>query len=235
MNMRIFSYRYAEEIIQYERHGDAWNEIWEIINNTPVFIYPNKSVKNTKLDVMQQIMNTCFDYILVNNHSWEFHPLATRIENSQLKADYRKSFEGLTIQAEVQFGNMARWYSDIFKFQTAYSQSLIKIGLSIIPVYDLAVRIDSNVVNFERAIKEIASAEMSITLPILLIGLAVDQETSIIDVSKCQFSNASSANKRDNRCRIVHGYLNNIPMEQISPDSPLGHSPYPGGEDDGAE
>ena len=49
------------------------------------------------------------------------HPFATKIPNSALRADYRKEFNGLHVQAEVQFGNMARWYSDIFKFQAAYS------------------------------------------------------------------------------------------------------------------
>ena len=69
---------------------------------------------------------------------------------SRLAADYKKRFNDLTIQAEVQFGNMARWYSDIFKFQAAYSQGLIDIGLCIVPTQALASRIDSNITNFER-------------------------------------------------------------------------------------
>ena len=60
-------------------------------------------------------------------------------------ADFRKDCDGLRVQIEVQFGNMARWYSDIFKFQTAYSQDLADIGICVVPMTSLAVRIDSNV------------------------------------------------------------------------------------------
>src|SRR5271156_844758 len=56
----------------------------------------------------------------------EYHPFATKIPNSNLRADYRKEFNGLHVQAEVQFGNMARWYSDVFKFQAACSEKLIQ-------------------------------------------------------------------------------------------------------------
>ncbi len=226
MRLDIYSYRYAEEIIQHHRHGNAWGEIHDILTNTPIFIYPNKSVRNNRLDVVQQLMNTYFDCVMTNTYGWGFHPLATRIADSGLTADFRKSFGELSIQAEIQFGNMARWYSDIFKFQTAYSQSLINIGLSIIPALDLAVRIDSNIVNFERAKRELPSAVLSITLPILMIGLSIDENTQIIDVSRCQFNNFNEVKAQDNRCRIINGYLNGIDMTQIGPNSPTGINPY---------
>jgi len=235
MNVTIYSYRFAEEIIQHTRHGSAWQEIFAVMSNAPLFIYPNKSDKNPRLYVVQQAINTYFDYVFTNNYNWEFHPLATRITNSKLKADFRKNYGALIIQAEVQFGNMGRWYSDIFKFQTAYSQSLINIGLSVVPTSRLAIITDSNVVNFERARRELPSAELSITLPILLIGLDYDESTGIVDLTECQFDGIKDVIKRDNLCRIVYGYLNNIPPAQIGPDSPVGINPYANVEDDEGE
>ncbi|HAY23147.1 MAG TPA: hypothetical protein DCY27_13500 [Desulfobacterales bacterium] len=226
MNYIPFSYRYSEEIIQHQRHGNAWAEIDEVIRNAPLFIFPNKSVRNRRLDAVQQLMNTYFDCVLTSRYGWEFHPLATRIADSGLTADFRKSFGNLTIQAEIQFGNMARWYSDIFKFQTAYSQSLINAALSIIPAYSLASRIDSNIVNFERTIRELPSAVLSITLPILMIGLYVDENTTIVDVSQCQFNDFNEVKIQENRCKIVNGYLEGIDMAQIGPNSPIGINPY---------
>ncbi len=120
---------------------------------------------------------------------------------------------------------MSRWYSDIFKFQTAYSQNLIQIGLSIIPLGSLARRIDSNVVNFERAIRELPSAELSITLPILLVGLIPDADTQTIDLSECHFQNVkeiTGKGKDDNKWRIVNGYISGTTMADIGPDSPIG-------------
>jgi hypothetical protein len=221
----VFSYRYAEEIVQHARHLNAWEEINAVLSNAPLFVFPGKSKKNRKLDVVQQVMNTYFDRVLVIESGWEYHPLATRIENSGLTADFKKSFGDLTIQAEIQFGNMSRWYSDVFKFQAAYSQSLIKVGLSIIPMGSLARRIDSNIVNFERAKRELPSAELSVTLPILMIGLDTDEQTQTVDMSACNFQSLGEITGKgnsDNRWRIVNGFLSGVPMEQIGPESPTG-------------
>lgn len=225
MKLEIYSYRFAEEITQHPRHLNAWNEIHDILINAPLFIYPKKSKNNQKLDVVQQLMNTYFDRVMAIDNGWEYHPLATGIEDSGLRADFKKTFGDFTVQAEIQFGNMSRWYSDIFKFQTAYSQSLIKIGLSVIPMGSLARRIDSNIINFERAKRELPSAELSLTLPILMVGLEPDEKTNIVDVSKCKFADIKEITGKGNSAnqwRIVHGYLNGISMDEIGPDSPTG-------------
>lgn len=225
MQVEEHSYRFAKEILQHPSHLDAWDELYGVIKNTPLFIYPKKSASNPNLDVVQQIMNVYYDRRLAVDLGWEYHPLATRIENSGLAADFRKSFGDLVIQVEVQFGNMSRWYSDIFKFQTAYSQRLINIGICVLPCGPMARRIDSNVANFERTLRELPSAELSITLPILLAGLTVDENTPVIDISRCQFPSAKSITGRGgvlNRWRIVNGYLNGVDMADIGPDSPTG-------------
>lgn len=225
MQVEEHSYRFAKEILQHPSHLDAWDEIYEVIRNTPLFIYPSKSANNANLDVVQQILNVYYDRRLSVDLGWEYHPLATRIENSGLAADFRKQFGDLVIQVEVQFGNMSRWYSDIFKFQTAYSQRLINIGICVLPCSSLARRIDSNVANYERSLRELPSAELSITLPILLAGLSVDAETPVVDISKCQFPNVRAITGRGavlNRWRIVNGYLNGVDMADIGPESPTG-------------
>ena len=225
MQVVFYSYRYAKEILEHERFIAIFSEIKNILEAAPLFIYPNKSSRNTSLDVVQQVMNTYFDRRFAVDCNWEYHPLATTIQNSGLAADFRKKYEELTIQAEVQFGNMSRWYSDVFKFQTAYSQNLTQLGLSVVPTGVLARRIDSNVVNYERTIREIPSAVLSITLPILLAGLQPDENTELVDLSRCNFPNlkAITGQGRDeNKWRIVNGYIEGTPLEEIGPDSPLG-------------
>lgn len=225
MRVESYSYRFATEILQHPNHLAAWTEIYEVLRATPLFIYPNKSRNNPRLDVVQQVMNAYFDRRLSVDLGWEYHPLATRIENSGLAADFRKRFGDLTIQMEVQFGNASRWYSDIFKFQTAYSQQLVNIGVCVLPTGDIARRIDSNVANYERALRELPSADLSITLPILLTGLTPDEETPVVDISQCQFASIGEITGRggvENRWRIVHGYLQGQPMNTIGPTSDTG-------------
>lgn len=234
MKFEIFSYRFAEEILQHDKHVQCWNEIIEAVTHAPVFIFPGKS-KNGRFDVVQQLENAYFDRKLAIEFGWEFHPIATKIPNSNLTADFRKEFNGLQVQAEVQFGNMARWYSDIFKFQAAYSESLTQAAISIVPMSSLANRIDSNVAHFERAKRELPSANLSITLPILLIGVSIDQQTAIIDVSKSRFSGIkelTGRRKLDNRWRVIHSYFDNQPIETIGPHSPTGPTLMPSADEE---
>ena len=229
MKYEIFSYRFAEEILQHEKHIQCWNEIIDAVTKAPAFIFPGKS-KNKRLDVVQQLENAYFDRKLAIEFGWRFHPIATKIPNSYLTADFRKEFNGLHVQAEVQFGNMSRWYSDIFKFQAAYSESLTQAAVSIVPMLSLATRIDSNIANFERAKRELPSANLSITLPILLIGVSIDDNTTIIDVSKSQFKeikDVTGRGKIDNRWRVVNSYFEGQPIDTIGELSPTGPTLVP--------
>lgn len=245
MIVKQYSYRYAIEILQHPNYKKSWDELYEVIKETPIFIWPGKSSKNKNLDVVQQMINVYFDRRLSVDLKWDFHPLATAIKNSGLAADFRKKFlsevdeesidkktgeitkytPSLTIQAEVQFGNASRFYSDIFKFQTAYSQSLANIGVCVLPSSALAKRIDSNVASFERAVKELPSAELSITLPIVLFGLEIDENTKIIDLSQTKFKNLkdiiSSGNSK-NKWRIINAIVEGHNLSDVGPDSDTG-------------
>ena len=122
---------------------------------------------------------------------------------------------------------MARWYSDIFKFQTAYSHNLIQAAISIVPMGKLGRRIDSNVAHFERALRELPSAELSITLPILLIGIEPDENTPIFDASKTKFRKEgvkalTGKNKSDNLWRVVNGCASGRKLTGIGPQSKVG-------------
>jgi hypothetical protein len=225
MRLEIYSYRFAAEILQHPKHKPIWDEIIGVCENAPLFTWPGKSKKNKNLEVVQQLMNAYFDRRLCIDSDWDHHPLATRIEESGLRSDFRKQFEDVAVQVEVQFGNMARWYSDVFKFQTAYSQELSQIAVSIVPMAALGRRIDSNIAHFERALRELPSAELSITLPILLIGMEQDAKTAVIDVSQSQFTAIGEITGRgqsDNLSRVINGWAEGQAISDIGPSSPIG-------------
>lgn len=244
MKFTIYSYRHAEEIIRSKKWAAAWAELEDALTSSPLFVYANKSATNPTLDVLQQVQNAYFDRRLAVDYGWQFHPPGTRIADSELAADFRKSFRSgddeLSIQVEVQFGNMSRWYSDVFKFQAAYSEDLAHLGISIVPVGALARRIDSNIVSYERCLRELPAAKLSITLPIMLIGVDVDNDTAIFDVSKCNFGEPASAPAKTvkryitgprcapNQFRIVNGYLLGQKEHEITAASPSGPMPRDG-------
>ena len=95
------------------------------------------------------------------------HPRIVSQSRSRLEADFKKG----PIQVEIQFGNMARWYTDVFKFLLSYAADDIEVGVLVVPMQDVAKRIDENVVYLERVVRELPHAKMAITIPVWVIGL----------------------------------------------------------------
>jgi len=53
-----------------------------------------------------------------------------------------------------------------------YSLGLIDVGVLILPMKDFSKTMGENIPHFERVARELPYAKMSITLPILVIGIA---------------------------------------------------------------
>lgn len=241
MKIDIFSYRYAAEILQHENYRAAWDEIVGLTKAAPAYLWPGKSDKKAGLDTLQHLLNSHFDMAFEKLGGWDYHPLATKIPGSNLKADFRKTFaaetaDALSVQVEVQFGNMARWYSDVFKFQAAYSEELAQVGVCIIPKASLAKRIDQNIVSFERACRELPSAKLSITLPILMIGVDIDDDTVVYDVSQSKFESSKAFSYKGvgtkNRARVLNGLAAGLAISEIGPETEAGPIYAPNDEDD---
>ena len=181
MKVKTFSYRFAEEILQHPQYKAAYDELIRVCEECPLPVYPGKSAKQPNKDVVQQLMNSFF-FKRFESLGWETEPLATPDENTdELRSDFRKTFVNeetgevlLTVQIEVEFGNIASSYRNYFKFQLSYSYSLADICVLIVPSQHLSIRIDSGVSNFEKTCREIPSAKLSITVPTLVIGLFDD-------------------------------------------------------------
>lgn len=175
MRIETFSYRFADDILLSPRFTGVRAELLNVCKNCPIPVYSGKSQRQASKDVVQQIMNTYFK-LQFTALGWGAEPLATPIDNEDaLRADFRKIFgEGndkITLQIEVEFGNVASSYRNYFKFQLSFSYDLTDICVLIVPSSELANRIDSGVANFEKAIREIPQAKLSVTVPTLVIGL----------------------------------------------------------------
>lgn len=173
MQYKILNFRYADQILESREFQVKKFEIIDIVKRCPVIkletpkIRERKGITTKTFTTDQNALNKYFeDEFKVRK--WEIKPKITQNGKTKLEADFKKE----RVQVEVQFGNMARWYTDVFKMQVSYSQDLIDVGILIIPMQKFANTIDENVVYFERIERELPYAKMSITLPILVIGIA---------------------------------------------------------------
>ena len=166
-----YSYRHAEAILENvfdsERQEivDAIHSVDWVPKSRPVTRTRNgRVVANLTLD--QRATNFAFD-TQFETRGWTKHPLIVSNAPSQLAADFKKG----PVQVEVQFGNMARWYTDGFKFLLSYAADDIDVGVLIVPVLQVARRIDENVANYERVVRELPHAKMAVTIPVWVIGV----------------------------------------------------------------
>lgn len=218
MKIQEYSYRFAKEILQHPNYVSIYDEIITISQNCPLPYYPGKSKKQKKLDIVQQMINTYFK-LAFETMGWESEPLATPEYNEDaLRSDFRKTFqnmggEDVTVQIEVEMGNAASSYRNYFKFQLSYSYDLTNICVIILPSTQLSKRIDSGVASFEKTVREIPSAKLSVTVPTLVIGLDDTLEplwnvrAITTDMKVIKGSNRSSYEEHTN---IVQGYINSI-------------------------
>lgn len=197
MRVKTYSYRYAEEILQHPKYRDIYDELMGIFTNCPVPVYEGKSKNQEQKDVVQQLMNTYF-YEAFINQGWETEVLASPEEfEDALKSDFRKTFnregnENITVQIEVEFGNVASSYRNYFKFQLSFSYGMTDLCVLVVPSAKLSNRIDSGVSNFEKVLREIPTAKLSITVPILVVGLFdEDDQGNQVDVWNIKDENIS--------------------------------------------
>lgn len=231
MKLTRYSYRYAEEILVHKNNADAWKDIQEIVSSLPLFLHAGKGSKKANLDVDQQCMNAYFDRLFTVERGWEFHPRATLIKDSGLAADFRKKFDNITIQTEVQFGNASRFYADLFKFQAGYSQGVVDLGLIIVPAGSLAKRMGENIVSFERVTKELPAAKSFMTLPILVLGIEPNRATQKIDIRESGLPLTEEGKVKltgGNTYRIANAVFDGRPISEVTATSPTGPIPKPG-------
>ena len=172
VNLLFYSYRFAGEVLASKAFSPIRDEAYDIFERLPPIEvgtplwneWRNPKKKKPKAlgfdpDAMNRWLEAEF-----KNKGWEVHPPI--VEGTKLAGDYRRS----RVQIEVQFGNMARWTYDVFKFQICYAQNAIDVGIVAVPVQSFAKYCGSNVAHYERVLRELPHAKLSITLPIMVVG-----------------------------------------------------------------
>lgn len=173
MQITPYSYRFASEVLDspgFEPLKQDITQIFANIQEVPQLDPPKTRHRGNRHMVFttdQGALNELLDERF-QQREWACQPLVTNDGVTNIRADYKKG----RVQVECQFGNMARWYTDVFKFQVSYSLGLIDVGVLVVPMQNFAATIDENVAHYERVIRELPYAKMSLTLPIWVLGIA---------------------------------------------------------------
>lgn len=155
---QTYSFRHAEAIMERE-FPEEQADILEVLSAVP---WNPKLPPVTRRLHGRVVATLTIDQATTNGSlerefqqkGWEIHPFIVSRSESRLVADFKKG----AVQVEVQFGNMARWYTDVFKFLLSYSANDIEVGVLIVATQATARRIDENVVHFERIVRELPHA-----------------------------------------------------------------------------
>lgn len=175
MKIIAYSYRYADAVLNDAAFSATYKELIDKLEALEPSLYAPEKVKMRKREklvrafpVDQKAMNSVLEKSMPEG--WAIRPLVVDRKDgpvTKIRSDFKKD----RIQVEVQFGNMARWYTDVFKFQLAYSLGDIDVGILVVPTNRFANLIDENVASYERVLRELPWAKMSLTLPILVVGI----------------------------------------------------------------
>lgn len=71
----------------------------------------------------------------------------------------------------VQTGNTSRVYADLLKLETLFRNSVATCALYVIPCRHLAKEIGSNIATFERLVDELKIFDVTLTVPIVVVGM----------------------------------------------------------------
>ncbi len=167
-----YSYRHALAILEkeYPRELKEVLQTLKSVDFVPLVEIKSRS-RGGKVVMVKSISPAKTNralYQVLKAKGWAVTPKIISESESNLAADAKKG----KIQIEIQFGNMARWYTDVFKFLLSYSANDIEVGILVVPMQATAKKIDENVAYYERVVRELPHAKMGITIPILVAGIS---------------------------------------------------------------
>ena len=239
MKLRFLDYRYAEAVLDHPTFGLSKAEILDILDSAPVPLLDpaeleprrggvkRRKREPTKADPAPRYFFLPVDQKALNAHldgdfkrrEWELQPPIVSRDRTGgpetgLKGDYKKG----RLQVEVQFGNMARWYTDVFKFQLSYSLGEIDVAVLVVPTQAFANLIDENVAHFERVCRELPWAKMSLTLPIWVIGVEPVDYGPVRDCYEQAAANFVAAKKKAGEVAVAIPFVQRLAEEPAAED-----------------
>jgi hypothetical protein len=193
MRTHVQSHQFAETVLEGQ-FRDEWEQLLDVIGTLEVPLRPlgpysrigrPKSPKRQSREIRgrtaaalmpvdQATMNrrirdalpergwTPEPYILIDR---EGRPIDTR-----LRGDFEKS----GVFVEVEFGNVASFYRDLFKFHIAGTTGAAQVGVIIVATDALARLFDQGQARFEQAVSLLPYMRAGVQLPTAIVGIDVN-------------------------------------------------------------
>ena len=74
----------------------------------------------------------------------------------------------------LQTGNMARFYADFLKLQLLYKKGVIDDAVFCVLSKETAVKMGSNLANFDRVVQELKLFKEIVTVPMYILGMSAE-------------------------------------------------------------
>lgn len=134
---------------------------------------------NVLMPIDQSEMNHAIDRALVAS-GWLRQPYilvdgSGRPIDTRLRGDFEK--QGVFV--EIEFGNMASLYRDLFKFHIAGTSGAARVGAIVLATADLAKLFDQGVATYEQAVSLLPYMRAGLQLPTAIVGIDVPDWTVI--------------------------------------------------------
>ncbi len=198
MRMRVESHRYAAEVLE-ARFSAEWDEIREVLGTLAVPLRPagpysrhgrpktpkrqlrmfGGRLANILLPIDQSAMNEQIDAGLVER-GWTRQPwvLVDR-DGRPIDTHLRGDFEKNGVFVEVEFGNVASLYRDLFKFHVAGTSGAAEVGIIVVATAQLAAFFDQGQATWESATMLLPYMRAGLQLPTAIVGLDVNDWSPI--------------------------------------------------------
>lgn len=198
MRTHIESHQYAETVLEGQ-FRDEWEQLLDVLGTLDVPLRPagpytrTGRPKNPKrqsrtiggrrasalMPVDQAAMNGRIREAL-SRHGWSPEPyILIDREGRPIDTRLRGDFERSGVFVEVEFGNVASYYRDLFKFHIAGTTGAAHVGVIVVATDALARLFDQGQARFEQAISLLPYMRAGVQLPTAIVGLDVNDWSRI--------------------------------------------------------
>ncbi|MDQ3552967.1 MAG: hypothetical protein M3395_00945 [Chloroflexota bacterium] len=192
MRLHTVSHQYAENILE-TAFRDEWEQLLEVFGRVDPPLRPAEPFTTTGrpmtpkrqvrplggrrahalLPIDQVALNDVVDAEF-KALGWNRQPyvlgetLGTPLD-SYLKGDFERS----GVYVEVEFGNTASLFRDLFKFQVAGRSGIGKVGVLVVATAAVTRLFDSGVATYEQAVNLLPYMKIGLQLPTVVVGLDI--------------------------------------------------------------
>jgi hypothetical protein len=192
MRMRVESHRYAETVLDRD-FREEWDELRDALGTLEVPLRqagpysdvgpktPKRQMRafggrraNVLLPVDQSAMNLAIDVALVER-GWKRQPwILVDQEGHPIDTHLKGDFEKGGVFVEVEFGNVASLYRDLFKFHVAGTTGAAEVGVIVVATARLAAFFDQGQATWEQATSLLPYMRVGLQLPTAIVGIDVN-------------------------------------------------------------